>query len=554
MQDDKKMKELLKRTNPFNISLLNLNQDNLYKQLSKVTSTQMFVGANYHLHPEGLWSNEIFGQVGTPERMKKQAYIDLSVSVLHPVLYKELISSSRLIDEIMAGQTYAVFDKNTKFFEKSNAIDGETGYEFFMSHFDEMQLPDTGSPKRKEVIKLIEKHKAIAKIDKLIVLQAGYRDIEFKNGQVSHDEVNQIYREIMSLANSISGSHKSNLSSINTTRYSIQKAVLKLYIYLGEIAGHGKKKLIQDKWSSRVVFNGTANVITAAKPSGRFTNDPRNLGYNDVKVGLFQALVAALPFAVKGIKESFLSEKFADPSQPVILVNKKTLKAEEVSLSQEWFDLFQSDEGIKKLIQRFRPVEVRHRYVEVDGYYLALIYKGEDGSFKIINSISDLPEDKSRDNVSPITLMELLYISTAHLIDRLPCTVTRYPITGISSIPPSFVALRTTVKDEERHQLNDLWEKDELTKPFLHFPIYQEETISSMSPPTAALSGMGGDFDGDVSSLIIALTQEAQDEIREYKKQKRAYIGPDGRVRYGFGYDTIDFICANLSVFDEEPK
>ena len=33
----------------------------------------MFDGANYNLHPEGLWSNEIFGPVGDPLPFKETA-------------------------------------------------------------------------------------------------------------------------------------------------------------------------------------------------------------------------------------------------------------------------------------------------------------------------------------------------------------------------------------------------------------------------------------------------------------------------------------------------
>ena len=100
-------------------------------------------------------------------------------------------------------------------------------------------------------------------------------------------------------------------------------------------------------------------MITAPTPSGRFTEAPTNVGYKDTVVGLFQQLVSCLPFSIRGIKESFLKEKFLNPLEPVVLANKKTLKREEVYLNQEWFDLFQSDEGIKKLIQKYRP----RRYV-----------------------------------------------------------------------------------------------------------------------------------------------------------------------------------------------
>ena len=202
----------------------------------------------------------------------------------------------------MAGTAFAVFDEETKQFVRSNAIDGETGYDFFFRNFDKYQLPDTGSPKRRETIKLIEKNKDILKINKFIILQAGYRDVEFKDGQISHDEVNQIYRELLSLASSIgSTSHKSNMALLNNTRYAIQKTALKLFMYLGEIIGHGKKKLIQGKWASRNVFQTTRNVITAPKASGRFAHDKDNQGYNNIVVGLYQQLVSCLPFAIRGI-------------------------------------------------------------------------------------------------------------------------------------------------------------------------------------------------------------------------------------------------------------
>ena len=95
---DDKIKKALDHQKPFNLSLLNLNQGELYRSLNPVKSTQMFTGANYQLHPEGLWSNEIFGAMGSPERMTKQAYIDLNVDIIHPVVYRELICSSSLLE------------------------------------------------------------------------------------------------------------------------------------------------------------------------------------------------------------------------------------------------------------------------------------------------------------------------------------------------------------------------------------------------------------------------------------------------------------------------
>ena len=145
---DENYNKKVKARTPFNLSLLNLDSGNIYKQLGKVTSGNMFDGANYNLHPEGLWSNEIFGPVGDPLRLKKQAYMDLNVEILHPLVYRELISANKLLDEIMAGTAFAVFDEETKQFVRSNAIDGETGYDSFLEILISINYQITGSPKK----------------------------------------------------------------------------------------------------------------------------------------------------------------------------------------------------------------------------------------------------------------------------------------------------------------------------------------------------------------------------------------------------------------------
>lgn len=61
-------------------------------------------------------------------------------------------------------------------------------------------------------------------------------------------------------------------------------------------------------------------------------------------------------------------------------------------------------------------------------------------------------------------------------------------------------------------------------------------------------------FDGDQESLICVHTEESLNEMNEYFRSKRAYIGVDGRLRYSMDYDSIKFVAKNLCVFEEEPK
>lgn len=49
-------------------------------------------------------------------------------------------------------------------------------------------------------------------------------------------------------------------------------------------------------------------------------------------------------------------------------------------------------------------------------------------------------------------------------------------------------------------------------------------------------------------------TEESLAEVEKYNREKRAYVGPDGNLRYPVEYDTISFVCYNLCVFEEEPS
>jgi hypothetical protein len=60
--------------------------------------------------------------------------------------------------------------------------------------------------------------------------------------------------------------------------------------------------------------------------------------------------------------------------------------------------------------------------------------------------------------------------------------------------------------------------------------------------------------DGDQENLICSFTEESKNEIKQYKKTKKAYVGSDGRIRYPLGFDTINFVCHNLGTFEESVK
>lgn len=55
-------------------------------------------------------------------------------------------------------------------------------------------------------------------------------------------------------------------------------------------------------------------------------------------------------------------------------------------------------------------------------------------------------------------------------------------------------------------------------------------------------------------NMICSFTEESKNEIKQYKKTKKAYINSDGKIRYPLGFDTINFVCHNLGTFEESVK
>ncbi|MCL1482622.1 MAG: hypothetical protein MH213_15790 [Marinobacter sp.] len=83
---------------------------------------------------------------------------------------------------------------------------------------------------------------------------------------------------------------------------------------------------------------------------------------------------------------------------------------------------------------------------------------------------------------------------------------------------PSRVFVRTTVKTEARVELGMDWEEMDAEDNTAHvYPVFDPESYidSSMVHPYR-LSGLSGDYDGDMVSNNILYTQEAIEETDNY--------------------------------------
>lgn len=529
---------------PFNISILQLNAENL-KNIRPIKVLDIYNGSSDGFHPDGLFSSEIFGPVGDERRNYRYSYIDIKVSVFHPMIYRTLVATKKLYGSIMAGTAYAVWDDVAKDFVASNALEGFTGFEFFLSKWKEINFVESGSISREQNIKLLKKYANSALTNKIIVMPAGLRDIETdNNGRMVEDEINPLYRKVLALANTINASTIKNYPEIiDTPRYQIQLNFNNIYESINKLI-EGKRKLIMGKWASRRIFNGTRNVFTSMDPSVEELGREGNPSFNSTIIGLYQYLKATLPVSVYQIRK-FLEPIFTDVNQPARLVNMETLKSEDVLLPAAYYDHWATNEGIEKIISSFKEESIRNKPIVIDGKYLALIYKGK-GVYKVFHSIDELPKGYSVEDVKPITFVEMLFLSVYKDSKNYPCLITRYPVDNIGSIYPSLTHLRATLKRETRQELGDDWMPIEGSICY-EYPVIGAPYVNSLIPHPAHLVGLNADFDGDTGSGTICYSDESIEEARTYFQQRQAYIGTDGYLMNSIATSTVNLVMHNLT-------
>lgn len=471
---------------PFNISILSPDKRSL-QGYPEIKVLDIMDGATDNLHPEGLFSVEYFGRKGEDRRMNQFAYIDLKTEILHPVLYDAFSRLKELYKGIMDGTDYAVWDEKEKDFFRANEIEGKTGYSFFIEKMGEIDLKDTGSSERATRIKLVKENLDKALTRYLLVLPAGMRDIdEDQTGRVQSDEINKKYMRVLGISNLLYG-HAVDASH-DSTRKTLQHTFNDIYQYLRDTL-EGKRGELLGKYASRSLEDGTRNVITSKNTVRENLYADNNAGVNDTGIGLYQTLKGLRPIVRYRVRR-FMESRFTTQDGSVKAVNPDTLKSEYISLDPDEVDLWTTGEGIDKIVSRFKEDGVRHRSVMLGAHYAFLVYQ-DDKHFKVFDNIDDLPETFSRENVRPISMAELLYLSYFNGWNKYRAWITRYPVTGSGSVYPSRVYIHTTNKALRLQELGMDWEPT--GEIALEYPLHGEGFMNSLVPDSTHLDALGAD-------------------------------------------------------------
>lgn len=550
---------------PIKLSILDYDQRIKDKGYKEVSSNFIHETSSNKFHPDGLFSEEIFGQVTSPERLVRNGYIELHTSVFHPRIFKILKSLKGLYEEILSGKSYAGFNSQTGDFEKASVDDMEaepnslpwvevgTGFSFFMKYFQRLNIKPTESISRNDKLLLLSKYRNKVSVTKWLVIAAGQREYqEDAKGGGSSEEINKLYSSLLRLTKAIPP--KSETSPIfDTIRYAIQCKINDIHEYVIDFLD-GKSGFVQRKYGYRKLAYATRNVITSPNMAALSPSSPQFHDLFESKIPLFQAAKAFQPLVVFNLKEQFFNVIFNISSNNVSLIDWNTNELVYKEISETEKNRFLLSDEIVDIINLYRNHKVRFKPVraqDIDGKFYKLymmydtgkdiwIYRNTEEFKQNIEAAGYKFDEKY---VRDFTYADMLYISTFFATQGRNVTITRYPAIEPGSIFPSKVHLVSTkpgrIVTFRSTNGNDF--------TFPEYPIIGARSVDSTILHPSRLAGLDADFDGDTISVNGVMSKEANDECNNYYNSLGSLIDINGTLLVNIDTDLINWITFNLT-------
>lgn len=242
------------------IQLLQLER--ITEGLTPVSSPEYVSGKGLSLHPEGLFSESIFGSKDTSERRKTYSYVDLHCKVLHPALNTIIRKIEKKI--LLAINREATFNLDDHGFFISDPEGELNGISSIIKNFDKINLR-AGSQSREDLIKMIKSYykKDMIFISKIIIVPPYFREIELdeKTGGYNVNPLNEYYVKILRLSNQIESVDEGELFEVLSIK--MNKLVLDLYEFISNQISQKQGLIRSNLLGKRADFTGRA-VITGA--------------------------------------------------------------------------------------------------------------------------------------------------------------------------------------------------------------------------------------------------------------------------------------------------
>lgn len=476
----------------------------------KVVSNPIFFTAGTIPTEDGLFSHEIFGRPGSEERKFQFGYIDLKRKFLNPTFFKLFTAMDKNIENILLSKGYYRFE-NGKFVPDEN---GETGPSFFISHYKDLVIQNTGTRRRDTYVKLLEKTPESDLFwDKWPVIPPYLRDYSASESDPNEikavDQINDYYAKLIRYTNSLNPSGGFNFMEA-MTEANIQQLIFDIYEYcLFKL--RKKNGLFHRSLMGKSIDYAVRSVITAPRFK---TNDPMEtqIKYGYVGIPLSQVIVLFYPFFINYI-QNFIDEYYTE-----ITDYNEGKKAVKVSSITEQF----SEDNIKRMMNLYIKSE--------DSRFKPIMIKADDGKEYPINLFR-------KDLGRKFTLTDLFYLAAVDIIADKAVYVTRYPVEVFQNIFPCKIQLLTTMKTKPQI-LGNKYLPD---YPYIddNYVVDEGNFVDSVRMHNSYLDAIGGDYDGDTVSIRAVYTKEANLEAEKLIYSKKNLLNTSGEALRTIGKEAV---------------
>ena len=501
------------------INLFNIEDFIKINHLKEITSPIIFQRGDTPT-PNGLLSNEIFG-VTIKSRKETFAYISLNDHFFHPHVYKAIRRLYRNIDKIINGELTVSIDNEGKLVEDEN---GESGLGFIYDNWEKIKWEKSAdSGMRNERIDLLTNFKKDEIFVKyLIVIPPFYRDIRSTGSSGGEtNDLNKYYANAIRYASFIKERNIFGFQ-FDMTCYNMQTLLVDIYDYfkskLEKKTGILRRYLLGKNvdYCTRTVITGP--MFKANRPNELITD----FGHSAIPIS--QLVSLCNPFVTRWIK-NFIERNVIENKDHILVFDPTTNKPQYAKLKNP--ESVFTDKWIKTIIDTYVK-DPSSRFNKIE-----LPVEGSKHTYYMIFSGKKLEPGTNAETASiiyrPFTNTDLLYMACVDSVKDKHAMITRYPLTDEFGIFITKVRVNSTLNTEPELINGTVYK----WYPVIEFDTPHEKIatkfIDSVQFSNSYLEGIGGDYDGDQTTVKILFTQEANEECERNMKSKTFYVNSAGK-------------------------
>ncbi len=238
-------------------------------QIKEVTSTRIFDKNGFD--PNGLFSEEIFGKVGSPARKQRFGWVNLHVYIIHPEVYDTIVNLCDIFKNMVKNEMYVVVENGElKSVEEPipDALTGISGIiQILKNNLVEWDKICLNSKNERE-IKFIKENLDKIIVDKWLILPAGIRDIRIVDNKrfVQDNELNNLYTNLIASTQNVDWEMlKSEPKLMETVVRNVQRIVNDINTQIKNKIKGGNGLIRGKTMGKRVDYSGRFYLNTDSK-------------------------------------------------------------------------------------------------------------------------------------------------------------------------------------------------------------------------------------------------------------------------------------------------